>query len=220
MALGKNQSTYILPARSLDDIVAPVSAVSVHAGNGSPALSSAAVPTRGPSARNNASIDSSIRMGVLYGADGLVESPGSLLAAEQAARDLGDLDLVRPAVDLEHLGVAAELLHAELGHVAIAAEELHRFERHLHRGLRRVELARRGLGEGHGLAGLSHLDLAEDEVLEVHARRLHLRQLELDELELADRLAELYPRPRVVEAQLQALLDDAERHGGDPGALH
>src|SRR5262249_42037134 len=42
----------------------------------------------------------------------------------------------------------------------------------------------------------------------------------MEELAGAARLAELYPRPRVVEAQLQALLDDAERHGGDPGALH
>src|SRR5262249_59913501 len=37
---------------------------------------------------------------------------------------------------------------------------------------------------------------------------------------LTDRLAELDARARVVEAQAQALLDDAEGHGGDSGALH
>src|SRR5262249_565619 len=67
---------------------------------------------------------------------------------------------------------------------------------------------------------LRHLDLAEDQVLEVHARDLHLRQLQLDELELADRLAELDARARVVQAETQALLDDAEGPGGDAGALH
>src|SRR5689334_673398 len=139
---------------------------------------------------------------------------------EETPRDLRYLDLVRPRIDLQHLGVAAELLDLELGHVAVAAEELHGLERDLHRGLRRVELARRGLGEVHLPSGRRHLDLAEDEVLQVHACDLHLRELQLDELELADRTAELHAGAGVVERALAALLDDAERHCGDAGALH
>ena len=44
-----------------------------------------------------------------------------------------DLDLVGAGVDLQHLGVAGELLDLVLGHVAVAAEELHRLERDLDR---------------------------------------------------------------------------------------
>src|SRR5947209_18358554 len=43
------------------------------------------------------------------------------------------------------------------------------------------------------------------------------RSLELDELVLADRLAELHPLPRVVEAQLEAALDDPQRHRSHAG---
>src|SRR6266481_6003862 len=139
---------------------------------------------------------------------------------EQRPRDLRHLDLIRPGVDLQHLGVAAELLDLELGHVAVAAEELDGLEGDLHRGLRGVELARRRLGELHRLAGGGHLDQAEDEVLQVHPRDLHLGELQLDELELADRAAELHAGARVVDRARAALLDDAERHRGDAGALH
>src|SRR5438067_13266608 len=44
----------------------------------------------------------------------------SLPRREQAAGDLGDLDLVRAGIDLEDLGVAAQLLDLEFGHVAVA----------------------------------------------------------------------------------------------------
>jgi hypothetical protein len=141
-------------------------------------------------------------------------------AASRLRANLRHLDLVRAAVDLQHLGVAAELLDAKLRHVTVAAEELHGLERDLHGCLRRIQLAGRGLGEAHRLASFTHLDLAEDEVLEVHAGDLHLRELQLDQLELPDRLAELDARAGVVETQCEALLDDAEGHGGDAGALH
>ena len=86
-----------------------------------------------------------------------------------------DLDLVGAGVDLQHLGVAGELLDLVLGHVAVAAEELHRLERHLDRRLRRVELHRRRLGEAHRLALRRPVSIvAEHQVLDVHARHLHL----------------------------------------------
>src|SRR5689334_18108266 len=139
---------------------------------------------------------------------------------EETPRDLRYLDLVRPRIDLQHLGVAAQLLDLELGHVAVAAEDLHGLERDLDRRLRRVELARRRLGEGHRLPRGGHLDLPEHDVLEVHARDLHLRELQLDQLEFADRAPELDARPRVLEALREALLDDPERHRRDAGPLH
>ena len=43
---------------------------------------------------------------------------------------------VGAGIDLQHLGVARELLHLVLGHVAVAAEQLHGFERDLGLGLR------------------------------------------------------------------------------------
>src|SRR5438046_10440181 len=81
--------------------------------------------------------------------------------SQQAAGDLRDLDLVRAAVDLQHLGVAAELLDLELGHVAVAPEELHRLQADLHRRLCRVELPGRGLADAHRLPGRGLLHLAE-----------------------------------------------------------
>ena len=67
------------------------------------------------------------------------------------------LDLVRAGVDLEDLGVPAELLHLELGHVAVAPEQLDGLERDLHGRLGRVELAGGGLGQVHALAVGHHL---------------------------------------------------------------
>src|SRR5689334_2704021 len=110
-------------------------------------------------------------------------APGSR-RPEQCPRDLRDLDLVGPAVDLEHLGVPAELLDAVLGHVAVAAEELDGFEADFHRGLRTVELAGARLGQAEAAVPAGELDLLEEEVLDVAPRDFHLRQLELDELEL------------------------------------
>ena len=80
-----------------------------------------------------------------------------------------------PGVDLEHLGVARQLLDLVLGHVAVAAEELHGLECDLGGRLRRVELPRRRLGQGQLLARALHLDLAEHEVLQVEPGDLHLR---------------------------------------------
>src|SRR6266404_8166143 len=76
-----------------------------------------------------------------------------IASRQQRSRDLRDLDLVGAAVDLQDLGVAAELLDLELGHVAVAAVELYRLEADVHRRLRGVELARRRLGEAERLAG-------------------------------------------------------------------
>ena len=84
---------------------------------------------------------------------------------------------------------------------------------------RRVELHRRGLRQVHRLARLRRLQHAEHEVLDVEPRDLHLRELQLDELELADRLAELHPFLRVLHRELEAPLDDAERHRGHAGAF-
>src|ERR1700722_19481044 len=106
--------------------------------------------------------------------------------AQQVACDVGDLDLVGAGVDLEDLGVAGQLLHPELGHVPVTAEELHRLHGHLRRGLGRVQLHGRGLGQGEALAGPAQLDVAEDQVLDVQAGHLHAGQLELNELELGD----------------------------------
>ena len=63
-----------------------------------------------------------------------LSNPSERQRAEQVLGDVGDLDLVGAGVDLEHLGVAGELLDLELGHVAVAAVELHRLQRHLDRG--------------------------------------------------------------------------------------
>ena len=106
-------------------------------------------------------------------------------AREQRARDLRHLDLVGAAVDLEHLRVAAELLDEVLGHVPVAAEELHGLQRDVHRRLGAVELARRGFGEAHGAALRGELDLAEDEVLHVHAgAKALLEQIAFDDLDV------------------------------------
>ena len=56
----------------------------------------------------------------------------SAYLANRSRGNLRDLDLVGAAVDLQHLGVATELLHLELGHVAVASKQLHRLERDLH----------------------------------------------------------------------------------------
>ncbi len=41
---------------------------------------------------------------------------------QQVARDVSDLDLVGPAVNLQDLGVTRELFDSVLAHVAVAAE--------------------------------------------------------------------------------------------------
>src|SRR5262249_56173349 len=63
IAFGKNHNTYVLPARSCDDTLAPLWSVSVQAGNGSPVLSSAAASAAGPWARGRARIRSRERLG-------------------------------------------------------------------------------------------------------------------------------------------------------------
>src|SRR5438067_72086 len=112
-----------------------------------------------------------------------------------------------------------QLLDLVLGHVAVAAEELHGLERDLDRRVRGVELHGRRLGQA-GLTPVGQdLDVAEQQVLDVEAGHLHAGQLLLDELELGDGATELDPALGVVDAELEAALDDAEGHGGHARSL-
>ncbi len=61
--------------------------------------------------------------------------------------------------------------------------------------------------------------MAEDKVLDVEPGDLHLGQFELDELAVADALTPQHAVPGVGHRQLQALLDEAERHRRHPGSL-
>ena len=63
------------------------------------------------------------------------------------------------------------------------------------------------------------LDRAEDQILEVHPGDLHPGEFVLDQLVLPDGPLELDALPRVLERELQAAVDHAERHRGDAGAL-
>ena len=64
-----------------------------------------------------------------------------------------------------------------------------------------------------------HLDVAEDQVLHVEPGDLHAGQLELDELELGDGPLPQQAVLGVLDRELQALLNQPERHGGHAGPL-
>src|SRR5262249_59626063 len=70
IAFGKNHSTYVLPARSCDDTLAPLWSVSVQAGNGSPVLSSAAASAAGPWAGSRTGVSSRESKGRILHAPG------------------------------------------------------------------------------------------------------------------------------------------------------
>ena len=137
---------------------------------------------------------------------------GEVRCAEQSPCDMGDLDLVGAPVDLEHLGIAGELLDMAVGHVARTTEHLHRVQRNPKCLAGRVELHRRGFGQARLGTGIDSVDVVEDEVLDVQASDLHERQLVLDELEVPDRLPELHPVAGMLDTDLQATFDDPEGH--------
>ena len=148
--------------------------------------------------------------------------PCSRLPPEEVACDVGDLDLVGAGVDLQHLGVAGRAARPGTRPCSRcrrrAAPPRARPPSRPGRSRASSPTPRRGSAR---LAGRRHLDVAEHEVLDVHAGDLHLG-------ELVSWISWNSPMgwPNCTrslaycDAELEALLDDPERHRRDAGALH
>ena len=126
---------------------------------------------------------------------GVAQSPRP--SRDDVALDLGGARVERAADRVAQ--VALDLL---LGHVAVAAEDLHGVEARLDEALGDVQLGDRRLHASRPACVLQRADAIDQRPAGVEPH-LHVHDPVGDRLELADRLAELLARARVLDALLE-----------------
>jgi hypothetical protein len=131
--------------------------------------------------------------------------------AQEIPRDDEALDLLGPLVQLGDLRIAHHPLDRVVRRVAVATEDLDRVSRHGHRRVAGEELRHRGPAHRVRRSGLDLGAGAIEQVARRLGSRRHVGQHRLDHLELADGLAELDARPRIVDCDVGRALREAHR---------